>query len=93
MIELKKYKGKGITGIVLIDAKWHEQSSGFQNETYEDKIAGIIGGKFYLLSTSEFIKTFGGSQGLSINTQKEITQEEYEKLKKDNGGIQDEVNA
>src|SRR5882762_5686743 len=78
---LEKYLEAGLSQIFVIDYKYNEERSGFQNEHTHETIVAYDGRRYVRTGASESrIYAPPGSHDFSLFTPVEITEGEYKKL-------------
>ena len=80
----------GVSGIVILSSEWREESSGLQDEYFDEQIVCLREGKPRRMKVHWVRKVF---RGLSyrVEEDKEISEAEYEELCREHGGIVDTV--
>jgi len=80
----------GLEEIVRLDSQWKEFQSGYQDEITTEDIVCLKDGR-YLQMTVVWTKKYFPINSLTpwIKIETPITQEEYEKIREENGGILD----
>ncbi len=91
LIPISNYlRDLGVKGIVRLTSHWKELPGGYQDEITTEEVSCLKEGR-YLRMTVVWTKKFFPTNSISAWIQNEtpINQEEYEKIREENGGILD----